>query len=29
MTNAPSNSFYILLNGATNNRSFYRILVGP
>jgi hypothetical protein len=29
VTNAPSDSFIILLNGATNNPAFYRVLVGP
>lgn len=28
-TNAPSDSFIVLLNGATNNPAFYRVLVGP
>jgi hypothetical protein len=29
VTNAPSDSFSVLLNNATNNPAFYRILVGP
>jgi hypothetical protein len=29
VTNAPSDSFTVLLNGATNTRTFYRVLVGP
>jgi len=29
VTNAPSDSFTVLLNGATNNPAYYRILVGP
>lgn len=29
VTNAPSDSFTVILNGATNNPAFYRVLVGP
>jgi hypothetical protein len=29
VTNAPSDSFTVRLNGATNSRTFYRVLVGP
>jgi hypothetical protein len=29
VTNAPSDSFTVLVNSATNNPAFYRVLVGP